>query len=54
VVKSAVTLLAPKDPEWVTFEREEMGVTWCAAVVCENCGFVRLHALSPLGLSPSS
>jgi hypothetical protein len=54
VVRPPVGLMASYDPESLAFDPEAVTVTWCAAVVCENCGLVRLHALSPLGLKAGS
>jgi hypothetical protein len=52
VVRPPIALLAANDPGHLMFDPYDVTTTWCAAVVCENCGLVRLHSVSALGLTP--
>jgi hypothetical protein len=51
LVKPPVVLVAATEEGHVTFDPDAVTATFCGAVVCENCGLVRLHALAPLGMS---
>jgi hypothetical protein len=54
VVRPPIALVAANDPDQQMFDPYDVTTTWCAALICENCGLVRLHSVSALGLASES